>query len=180
MALNRGDSAFLCKRIFRQKSSLKGVLESEWSFPNCPEAMFRILLPIKLRSINYPYPSVTDQGSWTFSSIEIDETRQEIQARLYWGSRCSRGERKQVTGALARSLRGRWAGPLNGVKVEVGPGVGPRDGWGGLPAPRWWCVQGACAEPRFCSLLLRSSSWVFGHFGSCSQFAPTAHACSYF
>ena len=58
-----------------------------------------------------PWPSPIN-GNWL-------EARQEIQARLYWGSWCSSGERKQVTVSLACSPRWGRAGSLYGVRVGV-------------------------------------------------------------
>ena len=64
----------------------------------------------------------TDQGSWP-SPINRNwlQTRQEIQARLYWGPCCSRGEWEQVTGSLACSFPGRGgrSGSLYVVRVTV-------------------------------------------------------------
>ena len=75
MAFDSGGFKFLCKRIFRSKSNLKGKLESKCGFHNCLEAPFCIVLYIKL-STNYPYQTVTDQGSrpliaavWSLSHV---------------------------------------------------------------------------------------------------------------
>lgn len=48
--------------------------------------------------------------------------------------------------------------------------------------PLWWrWVQGACMVPGFCLGLFKSGSWVFWSVCIfCSEFAPTAHARSYF
>ena len=50
----------------------------------------------------------------------------------------------------------------------------------GFAHPQWWCVQGACAVPSFCSQLFTSDSWgnlVFLHL--CPEFASTAHTDTY-
>ena len=50
--------------------------------------------------------SDTNQGSWPSPMNRNGlEARQEIQARLCWDACCSRAEREQTTGSLARSLR---------------------------------------------------------------------------
>ena len=60
------------------------------------------------------------------------------------------------------------------------PGV-RQEGWlRWFAQPRWWCVQGACTVPSFCSQLFTSDSWgylVFLHL--CPGFASTAHTHSY-
>ena len=65
----------------------------------------------------------TDQASWP-SPININslQARQEIQARLYWGSCCSSGEWEQEIPLLASLLSG--ACSLYGVSVGVCPGFG--------------------------------------------------------
>ena len=105
------------------------------------------------------------------------ETRQEIQARLYWDPCCSRGsENKQQVPLLVLFP---WAGgracSLYWVRVGVCPGIGWRAGLGGIE----------CREhmpyPAFCSGLFKSGSWVFWALCIfCPEFAPTANARSYF
>ena len=76
------------------------------------------------------------------------EARQKIQARLYWGPCYSREDQGQVTDSLAFSLTGEWASWF--LIWGEGRGVS-KGGLGGLPPFRWWCVQGACTVPCFCS-----------------------------
>ena len=118
------------------------------------------------------------------------EARQEIQAGLYWGPCCSRGEWEQTTGPLlACSLR---RGASLFLIWGEGRGVS-RDQAGGValvacPPLRWWCVQGACAVPCISSqppaFAPGSSKAAVGFFRlfvfCCPEFVPTAHACSYF
>ena len=88
--------------------------------PSFTHALFEHRLPSCVKGND------TDQGSWP-SPINRHwlETRQEIQARLYWGPRCSREEWEQVTGSLACSFpeRGGRSGSLCVVRVTVCPGV---------------------------------------------------------
>ena len=69
----------------------------------------------------------------------------------------------------------RQASCFYAVRVEVGPGVGPK-GWLGWSAhPFWCCVQGTCIVLCFCSwhpaLLLTP---CFGLFGSISRFSVSS------
>ena len=77
--------------------------------------------------------SITDLGSWTTESIDIDNRpEEEFRQGFYWDSCCSTGEQEQVTGALARSLRQRRAG--YGVRVGAGWWVWS-EGWLRWSAP---------------------------------------------
>ena len=88
---------------------------------------------------------------------------------------------KQVTGSLACFPNVGPACSLKGVRVGAGPRFG-LEGWLGWSAhPLAFAVcRDHTAVPCFCSGHLRSSSWVFGLFISCSKFVPTAHVHSYF
>ena len=93
-------------------------------------------------------------GNWS-------EARQEIQARLYWGPCCSRGEWEQTTGSFACSLpEWGWACSLRGVRVGVCPGVG-LEGW-----LRWFAhplVRVSCRGRGSTLLLLQAlQKWQLG------------------
>ena len=122
----------------------------------------------------------TDQCSWPSpTSRNWPESRQEIQARLYWGPCCSRGEQEQTTDSLACLLPdGGKACSLYGVRVGVCPGVGP-EGWlrcfahplGGVVCRGYvQCPVFApdtlflLLTPCFCSRLFRNGSWFFLSF----------------
>ena len=64
-------------------------------------------------------------------------------------------------------------GSLKGMRVAMGPRFG-LEGWLGWSAhPLGFAVcRDHTAVPWFCSGHLRSSSWVFGLFVSCSKFVP--------
>ena len=88
----------------------------------------------------------------SIESIEIDESRQGIQVRLYWDSSHSTREWKQVPLLLGCLLKwgegwGRWVGLAGGVAQVV------------CLIPWWYCVRGSCTVPCFCSQHLKSGSW---------------------
>ena len=111
----------------------------------------------------------TNQGSWP-SPINRNwpEARQEMQARLYWGPCCSRGEREQVTVSLARSPRRGRAGSLYGVRVGVCPGVELR--WFAHPfggAVRRGHAQYPAFAPNTLFLLRALQKWQLGFLVFC-------------
>lgn len=79
------------------------------------------------------------------------------------------------------SSRGRWAGPLNGERVGVGPGLRPE---GCLRRSAHPLSDAVCRDRGQDPVLLPApDKWqlVSGLFVPyCSKFAPTEHACSYF
>ena len=122
--------------------------------------------------------------------MEIDKRLdRKIQARLCWGSCCSRGEQKQTIVSTAFLFLGwEWwweveqAVSLYGVRVGSIPGVWP-EGW-----LRWSAHPfggGVFAEGMYSTLLLfltpqkeQLGFWSFSIL--LLVIAPTVHACSYF
>ena len=149
--------------------------------------------------------SMGSQKSWTQLSNETTitglltfpnqqnwlETRQEIQARFYWGPCCSRRENqnKQHFPLLVCSpSRGKLLLYLRGGQWCVW-GSSWRGGLGVLPTPQVVvCAGGMCSTllslptPCFCSRLLKSGNWVV--WSLCillgPEFAPSTCACCYF
>ena len=77
------------------------------------------------------------------------ETRQEIQARLYWDSYCRGGSKNKCS--LAHSLCGGWrGGSLYEVRIEAHPGVRPKGWrrWSAHPLRGAMC-RGACVALAF-------------------------------
>ena len=71
---------------------------------------------------------ITHQGSWP-SPISRDWQRSDKRFRrgdFTGGPCCSRREWEQTVGSFARSLRGWWGCSFYGVRVRVGPEVGPK------------------------------------------------------
>ena len=89
-------------------------------------------------------------------------------ARLYWGSHYSRRGMKTSNSFPCSLPEVGQAGSLYRVRVTCVQVSGQRDGWGGLPSPRWYFVQGAWAVPCFCSwhpvFALGSSEMAIGFF----------------
>ena len=109
------------------------------------------------------------------SCLEIDEARQEIQARCFWDPCCNTREQEQERGTLACSWRKEGAGSLDGRRVRV-------HGWVGGPAggkvwvvslPPWLCrVQGSWA--------VLTPAPKTSKMAVCAIIAAAAHSCSYF
>ena len=115
------------------------------------------------------------------------EARTKIQARVYWGPCHIRGEWEQ-TSSLACLQGWRWTSSLHGVRVGVGPRVGPK-GWLRCFAHSFGDVEcrGHAQQPAFApkpllfSRLFNSGSWVFWFL--CiffSRICPNSHTPSYF
>ena len=75
------------------------------------------------------------------------------------------------------SLRCPWGGMS--AFLTWGQGGGLTGAWAGgvaqvvCPPLWWWCVQGACSVPCFCSGLFKSGDWVFRSVCIfCPEFAP--------
>ena len=123
----------------------------------------------------------TSQGSWPSQSIEA---RPEIQASLYSVPCYSKSEQEKTTGSLAFLLPevGGQACSLYGVRVGVCPGFGPEGKlkWFAHPLGGIVCRGHA----RYSVQLQAIQKWQYWIFLSlcifCPEFAPTAHACSYF
>ena len=118
-------------------------------------------------------PTVTNQGSWP-SPVNRNwlEARQEIQARLYWGSYCCRrgwGEQKQVTSSLVRSPRWGKLVPYMGWGQWCVQWSGRRGGLGSLPTPLVvWCAGGMLSTLLFLPTPVfapSSSEVAVGFFG---------------
>ena len=92
-------------------------------------------------------------------------------ARLYWGSHYSRRGMKTSNSFPCSLPEVGQAGSLYRVRVTCVQVSGQRDGWGGLPSPRWYFVQGGMSSALFllltscfCSGLFRNGNWVFCFF----------------
>ena len=94
------------------------------------------------------------------------ETRQEIQASLYWGPCCSREKLTQVTGSLAHTQS--WAGSFHGMKVGVGLWSSQRRGLGILPTTL--VVLYAGGKHSTLLLLPTLQKWHLGFWSFCILF----------
>ena len=121
------------------------------------------------------------QGSWP-SPVNRTwlEARQEIQARLYWGLWCSRGnENKRQVSLLAPWVGGKLVS-YTGWGYNVSKGC-PRGGLGVFPTPLvLLSAEGMLSTVLWLLTLGRYCFWVFLQSAIfCPEFAPTLNIVTF-